>query len=276
MDYKALTAVCFGVFFLNFVIWLGIFFGIYHPFFIEFSPATCQVKQDLWTSSSYGYRLRQQSVRLTVDGKDYLAVMCESDANTLEPATSDYMGYYAYNWVYCPLEIMAYEYCMYYEQVIPPRWMCGDLSDDLQQEGGDEFKCWYKSDFHDIDNMILESDWTLGFYYLNPQSRTVAMRQESPNYPETDYLALHIVCLGVFAIPSFLCVVLIGIPGQKNWICCKKAYRACRRGLDCCWRYYDPTLIVQDRRALFAYASKSSPALKCHRCVRRELGTYFS
>ena len=46
--------------------------------------------------------------------------------------------------------------------------------------------------------MLLEPGWPGDFYYSDYHSRTMAMRQESLNYPESDYMALQIVSLGIY------------------------------------------------------------------------------
>ena len=74
MDWRPLVVLCHYLFCQRFHL-IRRLLGHLLPFFIKFTPATCPVKEDVWTFSEN--TTRQQDVWLFVDVNTYLAVVCE-------------------------------------------------------------------------------------------------------------------------------------------------------------------------------------------------------
>jgi len=203
---------CCGLFILGFVVWAGIYFGIYHPLLRkDWMDSLCVVTaiEHYQTGYTATHLYTQYKLAVEVEGRVLPAYACESSENRSELSSYYYDNAYPYQYKECSKAYVQHGVCRS-GQVFLPRWMCLGFKGIPQYQVGDTVECKYTVN----GDKDAES-----FSYPRDGSDFIEVIFTSSLYiPQGDYIALWVIPFGLMSVLPCLVIWCCLGPVRLGWL----------------------------------------------------------
>lgn len=207
-----LTSVCLGVFVLGFVVWAGIYFGIYYPLITkDWTDSHCVVTaiEHYQTGYTSTHLYTQYKLAVEVDGRILPGYGCESSENRSSISSYYYDNAYPYQYKECSKAYVEHGVCRS-SQVFLPRWMCLGFKGIPQYQIGDTVECKYN---------INGDENADSFTYPQDGSDFIEVIFTSSLYiPQGDYIALWVIPFGLMSVLPCVIILFCAFPICLGWL----------------------------------------------------------